>query len=101
MEKESRDLVASTGHLCTQTSLFVLCVFNDAAKCTLDVNYSKVRHESVIKIIKTNLIRSFFSARRNNEHRRKPHTMLKPFSDISFTLHSDEEPENTDPRSID
>ena len=45
-------------------------------------------HESAIKILDKSIL-SFFSARRNNEHRRKSQEMLKPFSDISFTLHSD------------
>ena len=68
-------------------ALCALCFFINAAKCALDVNYSKVTSLSLK--YSTNLIRSFFSARINTEHRRKSHAMLKPFSDISFMLHSD------------
>ena len=68
-------------------ALCALCFFINAAKCALDVNYSKVTSLSLK--YSTNLIRYFFSARRNNEHRRKSLAMLKPFSDISFTFHSD------------
>ena len=66
---------------------FARCVFRERRQMCARRRLQQ-SHESVIKY-STNLMRSFFSARINTEHGRKSHAMLKPFSDISFTLHSE------------
>ena len=55
----------------------------NAAKCALDVNYRKVTSLNIRQIL--NVL--FFSARGNNEHRRKSHSMCLNYFQTIFTLH--------------